>query len=315
MTRVQRLLSVVTMLGLGLPVHAQSAVVTDSAPPAAAAPAAAPETPPIDATIVATQEYLKTGRARTVRTGDLLAFPYGRSQPTLSCAPLRTCLIRLQAGETVLGAPALGDSERWIVGLMATGPNGNTPLVYIKPTDCNLTTNLVIATDRHLYTVMLDAPVCNAVTSGVVNRTTDPYTAQLTFYYPDELAKQWADRAAQTAARAATQVPIAPSTTGVPLERLHFAYAVKKDRKFPWSPAHVFDDGTRLYVQRPPSARNAPAPVLFGLNDDGSRAILNVTVSQDYYITDRLVDRAVFVVKEGKDERTLILTRQADGRD
>src|SRR5260221_4971999 len=58
-----------------------------------------------DATITATQEYLKTGQARSVQMGDALAFPYGKIQPTLTCAPLRTCLIRLQTGETVLGAP------------------------------------------------------------------------------------------------------------------------------------------------------------------------------------------------------------------
>src|SRR5690348_15947609 len=67
--------------------------------------------PNADATVAATQEYLKTGQARPVRVGDALVFPYGKSQPTLTCIPLRTCLIQLQPGEIVQGPPALGDSE------------------------------------------------------------------------------------------------------------------------------------------------------------------------------------------------------------
>jgi type IV secretion system protein VirB9 len=234
--------------------------------------------------------------------GDFLAFPYGKSQPTLTCAPLRTCLIRLQAGETVLGAPALGDSERWLVGLLTTGPNGNTPLVYVKPTDCDITTNLVISTDRHLYNVMLDSPPCP---KGSTNNITEPYTWHLTFYYPDEAAQQWAAHAAIRA----NEIALAPATTGMSPDQLNFAYDVKKDRKFPWKPEHVFDDGVHLYIKRPASAAQAPAPVLFGLSDDGTRVMLNYTLRHDYYITDRLVDRAVFIVVDGNTERKLTLIK------
>lgn len=265
----------------------------------------------IDATVVATQEYLKTGHVRAVRAGDFLAVPYGRSQPTLTCAPLRTCLIRLQPEETVLGPPALGDSERWIAGLMASGPGGGTPLIYVKPTACDITTDLVIATDRHLYTVTLDAPPCR--TTGT-NSPQTPYTVHLTFYYPDETAQQWAaHRQTQTASRV-NDVPLTTAPAGVAPDELHFAYDVHKDRHFPWAPEQVFDDGAHLYVKRPLRAANAAAPILLAVTADGQRMMLNYTLRRDFYITDRVVDQVVFVINDGSKERRLTITRTGEAR-
>jgi P-type conjugative transfer protein TrbG len=256
----------------------------------------------LDATVAATQEYLKTGRARSVRVGEALAFPYGKSQPPLTCAPLRTCLIRLQAGEAVLGPPALGDSERWITGVMTTGPGGATPVVYVKPVACDITTNIVISTDRHLYNVALDSPPCT--TKGPGNNRSDVYTWQLTFYYPDEATELWT--AKSTAERSPATTP-----SGVLPERLNFAYKIEKDRRFPWRPSQVFDDGQHVYIKLPPEARSAAAPVLFVLNEDKGRTILNYILSHDYYVTDRVFHRAVLVVAEDGKERRLTLTNRA----
>lgn len=108
-------------------------------------------------------------------------------------------------------------------------------------------------------------------------------------------------------------MPLAASAPGISPDRLNFAYAVDKDRRFPWSPAHVFDDGAHVYIKLPPEARNTAAPVLFVLNDDGTRAVLNYALSHDYYVTDRLFHRAVLVIAEGGQERRLTLTDTASG--
>ncbi len=97
---------------------------------------------------------------------------------------------------------------------------------------------------------------------------------------------------------------------------LNFGYRVKKDRQFPWAPAQVFDDGAHVYLKLPPEAKHAEAPVLFVLQSDGSRIVINYNmVGGDTYVTDRLFDRAVLVAGiDGQERRVLIeRTDPADG--
>ena len=87
---------------------------------------------------------------------------------------------------------------------------------------------------------------------------------------------------------------------------------IKKDRQFPWTPAQVFDDGTRVYIKLPEAAHRTEAPALFVYEADGSKTLLNYTLAGgDTYVTDRLFERAVLVMgMEGK-ERKLVIERRA----
>ena len=87
----------------------------------------APLTRRPDAVTEATREYERTGVARTIEEGAFLTFPYGHSQPTVTCAPLRACVIEFEAGESVLSRIA-GDTQRWEIELAPAGPDGRTPL-------------------------------------------------------------------------------------------------------------------------------------------------------------------------------------------
>ena len=246
-----------------------------------------------DPVAAATREYRASGIARTVVQGNFLTFPYGHSQPTLTCTVLRACVIELEPGEIVLSKIA-GDTERWEIAPAPAGPDGRTVLIVVKPRDCDITTNLVLATDRRLYDLTLDAPPCKG-------RSTNPqqaYVRHVRFYYPDELIAQWAKPSEPT-------IRIAPDVLS-----LNFAYRVKKDRHFPWAPAQVFDDGARVYVKLPPEARHAEAPVLFVLEADGSKVLVNYAiVGGDTYVTDRLFDRAVLVAGVGGKERQVMIER------
>ena len=72
----------------------------------------------------------------------------------------------------------------------------------------------------------------------------------------------------------------------------------------------MFDDGARVYVKLPTEARHAEAPVLFVLETDGSRVLVNYTVvGGDTYVTDRLFDRAVLVAGVGGQERQVLIER------
>jgi type IV secretion system protein VirB9 len=253
------------------------------------AAAAAQRSEPSEAVILATREYQRTGVARTVKTSRYLAFPYGHSQPQLTCAALRACTIELQAGEEMLGVD-MGDTERWSVGSMP-GPNGT--LLVVKPRDCDVSTNLILSTNRRIYHLLLDAPPCR---KGANPQS--EYTRHVRFYYPDEVGVQLG-RQGPTFASDPTQ--------------FNWNYKVE-NRRFPWRPVQVFDDGQRTYIRFPSSARNAEAPVLYVLRPDGKSDVLNYSVQSDYYIADRVLQRAALVVGGGRNQRRLEITNRGGGQ-
>jgi type IV secretion system protein VirB9 len=254
-----------------------------------------------DAITAATREFRSTGVARVVTAGNFVSFPYGHSQPTVTCARLRACIIELQPGEIVLSRIA-GDLERWEIAPAPAGPDGRTTLVVVKPKDCDLTTNLVLATDRRIYDLTLDSPPCRTAATngrpaaGSATNPQDPYARHVRFYYPDETIAQWAK-------------PVAPRVEA-DVAQLNFGYEVKRDKQFPWQPSQVFDDGAHVYIKLPDAAKHAEAPVLFVVAADGSRTLLNYSVVGDTYVTDRLFDHAVLVGGIDGKERKITLDRK-----
>ena len=68
------------------------------------------------------------------------------------CAPLRVCIVELQAGEKIVGEPQIGDSVRWNIspGMYGDGDQA-TQMIVLKPQEAGLDTNLLVATDRRAY--------------------------------------------------------------------------------------------------------------------------------------------------------------------
>ena len=290
-------------LALGLTVGALVGVTCAAAPlaaqtvPADTQPTVRPDTS--DAITAATRDYQTTGVARPVVQGDFITFPFGHGQPTLTCTVLRACVIELQAGEVVLSRIA-GDTERWEILPAAAGADGRTVLIVVKPRDCDITTNVVLATDRRLYDLTLDSPPCK----GHSTNPQQAYARHVRFYYPDETVAAWT-KPVPAAPPEPAAVRIAPDVA-----QFNFGYAVKKDRKFPWVPAQVFDDGVRVYIKLPEEAKHTEAPVLFLLDADGGKTLLNYAlVGGDTYVTDRLFDRAVLVAGIDGQERKVVIER------
>ena len=249
-----------------------------------------------DDVTTATCDFIATGVARVVRQGSFLTFPFGHSQPTVTCARLRACVIELQPGEIVLSRIA-GDLTRWEISPASAGPDGRTTLVVVKPKDCDHTTNLVLATDQRIYDLTLDSPPCRRTTAQSATNPDDPYTRHVRFYYPDQTVAQWSRPAPPRIAPDATQ--------------LNFHYNVHREKHFPWQPAQVFDDGAHVYIKLPETADHADAPALFLVADDGSRTLLNYSVIGDTYVTDRLFTRAVLVAGVDGRERKVEIERDA----
>lgn len=297
----------------------------------------------------ATREYRESGVARTVPIGNTVAFPYGHSDPVLTCTVLRVCVVELEGGEQIVNEPIAGDQARWIIEPAQVGPGGRNTLVVVKPKACDITTNLVIPTDRRIYDLTLDSPPCN-------NHSTNPqrsYVRDIRFYYPDADAMQARDvedglssitgapgpvtgdprgalQLTPTAMRADGQY----SNTAAPLSffdraDLNHDYRVKRERRgpfgmfgqkpldFPWKPTAIVDDGAHVYIKLPPEAKSHAAPVLYAVEDDGSRTMVNYAVREadgvPAYVTDRIFRRGVFVVMSGTKEQHLEFENRAWG--
>jgi type IV secretion system protein VirB9 len=238
----------------------------------------------------------------------------------LTCTVLRACVVELEAGEILVNEPIAGDQARWIIDQAKTGPQGANALVVVKPKACDITTNLVLSTDRRIYDLDLDSPACN-------ERSTNPkrsYVRHVRFYYPDADTAAAApagdgrpvaqrDRTATPAVNAARSATRATNRDYriVRKRRGPLGLFGKKPLDFPWQPAAIVDDGAHVYITLPIRALYDAAPVLYALEDDGSRTLVNYAVRANAYVTDRTFRRGVFVLASGGREQRLEFENRA----
>ena len=247
------------------------------------------------------REYQRTGRAGVLRQSTVMVVPFGHSQPVLACAPLRASVVELQPGEVVLGVVA-GDTERFAVGQTHTGPGGRTPLVVVRPLAYDVTTNLVVSTDRRVYHVTLDsAPRPSRARGGDPVNPQPRYARHIRFYYPDDVAADLQPGAARLAP-ALGPAGVLDADAPASLDDLHFDYQVTGDPDLVDAVERVFDDGVHAYVKLSRQAvRGGGVPVLYAIGPGGDREVLNYAYQptrdgSGYYVTDRAVREAELVL-------------------
>jgi len=228
---------------------------------------------------------------RPRRGGDgSVTYLFGATLPTLVCTPLQVCSIRLQPGEVVNDVHA-GDTTRWKITPATEGSGDQaTTLIIVKPTDAGLTTNLIVTTDRRVYTIKLAS-------------TQSEWIPVLSFDYPDDIQRQWAAyHAKQTRTTLNNTLP-----TGQNVANLDFNFRVNGDSPS-WRPVRVYSDGSKTYIQFPSSNFGGEAPALVALGNDGgvfsspTEKLVNYRVIGDRYVVDKVVDRAALIVGVGRDQ-------------
>lgn len=200
--------------------------------------------------------------------------------------------IMLQPGEELVGPGpvASGDTVRWIIGDTVSG-SGPVRRVHIliKPTRADISTNLVINTNRRTYHLELSA-------------TSSTYMAAVSWTYPQDalIALQAGQIDAERQA---------PMASGIDLATLSFDYAMSGDRP-PWRPVRVFDDGRQVFVEFPPSIAAGDLPPLFVLGETGAAELVNFRVQGRYLIVDRLFDTAELRLGSGRSAKHVTIVRQ-----
>lgn len=185
--------------------------------------------------------------------------------------------LELQAGEVISGSPVSGDTVRWKLNVIkAGGEEKEVTHVIVKPLEENIETNLILATDKHVYHLRL--------ISG------DWYMPSIKWNYPQE--EQEIVKIKQEKERQVERLQIAP-------ENLNFKYEIDGD-SYAWKPVRVFDDGSKTYLQMKKEIKSDEAPALFLIEDEEEPMLTNYRVKGDYYIVDRLFNKAELRVGKNK---------------
>lgn len=206
-------------------------------------------------------------------------------------APGEVTDIALEEGEQLAGSGpvAAGDTVRWVIGDTESG-SGATKRVHIlaKPTRPDLTTNLVINTDRRTYHLELRA-------------TASTYMASVSWTYPR-------DRLIALRRQNAEASAVAPVATGIDIAALNFRYAIDGDNA-PWKPLRAFDDGRQVFIEFPAGIAQGEMPPLFVVGPAGDGELVNYRVQGRYMVMDRLFGAAELRMGDKKSQQKVRVTR------
>ena len=229
-------------------------------------------------------------------------YSYGAGLPTVVCAPLRVCMIELQAGEKIVGEPHIGDSVRWNISPATYGTGDQaTAIIVLKPQSPGLDTNLLVTTDRRAYYLRLISK-------------SDDYVARVAFAYPeDDSARKWQQQLAAQRAQEKHEHRSAETPAAIVVaDKVNFDYRIHGgDDNI--RPRRVFDDGAKTYIQMTAEIQHREAPVLLVIGKDGKGEMTNYRVKDQTYIVDRLFDRANLVLGSGKKAQKVEISREPKG--
>ena len=265
-----------------------------------------------DTLAAASAEWGAAGIAPALLGGDgEVLYAYGENRPTVTCAPLRLCVINLIPGDRIVNI-AIGDSVRWLAQSIHAGGQDS---VVLKPVEAGLTTNLMIAADSahgkgHLYYLTL------------VSDSTG-YIPMVGFYNPNSPESGSSSPGLASPPPAAAAVPTTPAVenSGAIRQRVarmnptqidfgyvchpdgHFWQGAQRRRARAFLPERVFAYGGHTYVQMPPGIGYHNLPAIFGL--EGKTYLLNSRFKDGYYIVDSLPTELRLIDGVGNDSASV----------
>lgn len=101
-------------------------------------------------------QYAKTGKAPNIITDGFVKFAYhAGQQPIIKATPFQETVISLEPGERFTNISS-GDPNRWSYSVAVSGSGATlTQNVLIKPSLPDISTNMVITTDKRIYNIKL----------------------------------------------------------------------------------------------------------------------------------------------------------------
>lgn len=237
--------------------------------------------------------WIKRNDMPTHGNDGAVVFAYGASLPTVVCAPLYACTLKLQPGE-VIQQVDVADNVRWSVAPSAIGSgDSQTSVLIIKPKDSNLETNMTISTDRRLYVVKL------------LSRLKD-WMPLATFNYPEDTQAAWEKYNQQVKSYNASNI----MQNGQNVSSLDFNFKVSGDSAT-WKPLRVYTDGSKTYIQfsEKVTQSNDNLPVLLAVGSDKKEQIINYRLVGDRYVVDNVIQHAILLSGVGRKQTRVDIKR------
>jgi type IV secretion system protein VirB9 len=221
---------------------------------------------------------------------------YSSYTPRIVCRPMYVTDVILQPGEVVNGVHP-GDSVRWTFFPGKSGSGSAEQVhVLIKPLMADISTNVVINTDRRTYLLDLMSSKKNFMPS-------------VSFNYPDDSIRAWDSFIAD---KRKTREDASTISTGYAVnpEDIHVGYEVSGKGSLSWKPVRVWDDGVKTYIQfRKGSTRKSVEAPVFVVYEKRKEILVNYHVANDLYIVDRIFSAGALIVGTGKNQDRVIIKR------
>ncbi|MDR2759124.1 MAG: TrbG/VirB9 family P-type conjugative transfer protein [Spirochaetaceae bacterium] len=198
--------------------------------------------------------------------------------------PYRTTDIQLEPGEQVLEMPFLSEEKVWELGAGVSRKDGqDVQHFFVKPTYANLTTSMIIITDRRVYHILLKS-------------FKDTFMVMVQWEYPSSMpftvkAEAMNKRIRELANDALTVNP----------EFLSFDYKISYSlfKKPVWIPRRVYDDGRKTYIELDEKMLHTESPVIFNKRNER----INYRVKKNLVIIDELIEK--ITIRRGKEKITI----------
>jgi type IV secretion system protein VirB9 len=186
------------------------------------------------------------------------------------CAPLELTTIILEPGESIVNAPAAGDTSNFMVATSFSVEEGQQrQQVLVKAVYPGKNTTMSVNTSKRSYFFHL-------ISYDKI------WMPLVSFSYPLELAEQMKRDSQESQNRVLLYNRISD---------LDFRYTIVPHSvsRPHWMPDRVFNDGRKTYISFPSASRASYAPVLFEVNSKGEHILVNYRVVSTYYIVDRVL--------------------------
>ena len=185
-----------------------------------------------------------------------------------------------------------GDTENWLLE-QSQGAEKNTNLVHIRPIEAGLATNLVVVTNKRLYTFNIES------TENMYNPLITfqyPYEQTITVYRSEDMGDGSVTGITDTNSKVTDKTTkVIDTKTGIITEVKNNENYRISNKKVTFSPSKIYDDGKFTYIEFKDEIKNYEMPVFYIL-DGKDLNLTNFEIKGNQMIVERLFDKAILKV-------------------